>query len=158
MKHKKTNAMRMLDKANIAYEIKRYPVTSEHMNGRSVAQSVGVDIGRIYKTLVLENAQHECFIFIIPVEKSLNMKQAANCAHQKKLMLLPLEHMKQVTGYIRGGCSPIGMKKQFPTYIDESALKLDSIYVSGGERGMQININVDKLIDIAEATVVDVVE
>ncbi|MDT3958318.1 Cys-tRNA(Pro) deacylase [Staphylococcus kloosii] len=158
MKHKKTNAMRILEKANIDYEINKYEVTNKHMDGATVAQIVGVDVKFVYKTLVLENAQHECFVFVIPVEKTLNMKQAAHTAQQKKLTLLPLERLKQVTGYVRGGCSPIGMKKQFPTYIDESALQLQDVYVSGGERGMQIKINSQDLIHIAEAATANIIE
>lgn len=153
MKHKKTNAMRILEKANIDYELNKYEVT-----GATVAQIVGVDAKFVYKTLVLENAQHECFIFVIPVEETLNMKQAAHIAQQKKLALLPLERLKQVTGYVRGGCSPIGMKKHFPTYIDESALQLQNVYVSGGERGMQIKINSQNLIYIAEAETANIIE
>jgi Cys-tRNA(Pro)/Cys-tRNA(Cys) deacylase len=158
MKHKKTNAMRILEKANLDYEINKYEVTNKHMDGATVAQIVGVDVKFVYKTLVLENAQHECFVFVIPVEKTLNMKQAAHTAQQKKLTLLPLERLKQVTGYVRGGCSPIGMKKQFPTYIDESALQLEDVYVSGGERGMQIKINSQDLIHIAEAATANIIE
>lgn len=158
MKHKKTNAIRILEKANIDYEINKYEVTNKHMDGATVAQIVGVDVKFVYKTLVLENAQHECFVFIIPVEETLNMKQAAHIAQQKKLALLPLERLKQVTGYVRGGCSPIGMKKHFPTYIDESALQLQNVYVSGGERGMQIKINSQDLIYIAEAETANIIE
>jgi Cys-tRNA(Pro)/Cys-tRNA(Cys) deacylase len=158
MKHKKTNAMRILEKANIDYEINKYEVTNKHMDGATVAQIVGVDVQFVYKTLVLENAQHECFVFVIPVEKTLNMKQAAHTAQQKKLTLLPLERLKQVTGYVRGGCSPIGMKKHFPTYIDESALQLQDVYVSGGERGMQIKINSQDLIHITEAETANIIE
>jgi Cys-tRNA(Pro)/Cys-tRNA(Cys) deacylase len=158
MKHKKTNAMRILEKANIDYEINKYEVTNKHMDGATVAQIVGVDVKFVYKTLVLENAQHECFVFVIPVEKTLNMKQAAHTAQQKKLTLLPLERLKQVTGYVRGGCSPIGMKKHFPTYIDESALQLQDVYVSGGERGMQIKINSQDLIHITEAETANIIE
>ncbi|MCD8877997.1 Cys-tRNA(Pro) deacylase [Staphylococcus kloosii] len=158
MKHKKTNAMRILEKANIDYEINKYEVTNKHMDGATVAQIVGVDVKFVYKTLVLENAQHECFVFVIPVEETLNMKQAAHIAQQKKLALLPLERLKQVTGYVRGGCSPIGMKKHFPTYIDESALQLQNVYVSGGERGMQIKIKVNDLDNITMAQYVDVIE
>lgn len=150
--------MRILEKANLDYEINKYEVTNKHMDGATVAQIVGVDVKSVYKTLVLENAQHECFVFVIPVEKTLNMKQAAHTAQQKKLTLLPLERLKQVTGYVRGGCSPIGMKKQFPTYIDESALQLEDVYVSGGERGMQIKINSQDLIHIAEAATANIIE
>ncbi|MBF7023559.1 Cys-tRNA(Pro) deacylase [Staphylococcus kloosii] len=158
MKHKKTNAMRILEKANIDYEINKYEVTNKHIDGATVAQIVGVDVKFVYKTLVLENAQHECFVFVIPVEKTLNMKQAAHTAQQKKLTLLPLERLKQVTGYVRGGCSPIGMKKHFPTYIDESALQLQDVYVSGGERGMQIKINSQDLIHITKAETANLIE
>ena len=158
MKHKKTNAMRILEKANLDYEINKYEVTNKHMDGATVAQIVGVDVKFVYKTLVLENAQNECFVFVIPVEETLNMKQAAHIAQQKKLALLPLERLKQVTGYVRGGCSPIGMKKHFPTYIDESALQLQNVYVSGGERGMQIKINSQNLIYIAEAETANIIE
>lgn len=150
--------MRILEKANIDYEINKYEVTNKHMDGATVAQIVGVDVQFVYKTLVLENAQHECFVFVIPVEKTLNMKQAAHTAQQKKLTLLPLERLKQVTGYVRGGCSPIGMKKHFPTYIDESALQLQDVYVSGGERGMQIKINSQDLIHITEAETANIIE
>jgi Cys-tRNA(Pro)/Cys-tRNA(Cys) deacylase len=158
MKHKKTNVMRILEKANIDYEMNKYEVTNKHMDGATVAQIVGVDVKFVYKTLVLENAQHECFVFVIPVEKTLNMKQAAHTAQQKKLTLLPLERLKQVTGYVRGGCSPIGMKKHFPMYIDESALQLQDVFVSGGERGMQIKINSQDLIHITEAETANLIE
>ncbi|OEL03565.1 Cys-tRNA(Pro) deacylase [Staphylococcus casei] len=157
MKQKKTNAMRILDRQNIQYGVNRYKVSDEHMPGEAVAASVGVDIKLIYKTLVLENTNHDHFVFIIPVNDSLDMKSAAQVINEKKLHLMPLDDLKKVTGYVRGGCSPIGMKRLFPTIIDQQAVNLNEIYVSGGERGMQINIAVKDLIEATQAKVVPVV-
>lgn len=114
---------------------------------------VGANVEEVYKTLVLENANHDYYVFVIPVNASLDMKEAAHVVNEKKLQLMPLEQLKQVTGYVRGGCSPIGMKHLFPTTIDVSAENLDKLYVSGGQRGMQIIIQVDDLIEITQAQV-----
>ncbi len=157
MKQKKTNAMRILDRQHIQYGVNRYKVSDEHMSGEAVAASVGVDIELIYKTLVLENTNHDHFVFIIPVNDSLDMKSAAQVINEKKLHLMPLDDLKKVTGYVRGGCSPIGMKRLFPTIIDQQAVNLNEIYVSGGERGMQINIAVKDLIEATQAKVAPVV-
>ncbi|MDH9161989.1 MULTISPECIES: Cys-tRNA(Pro) deacylase [Staphylococcus] len=157
MKQKKTNAMRILDRQNIQYGVNRYKVSEKHMSGEDVAASVGVDIELIYKTLVLENTNHDHFVFIIPVNDSLDMKSAAQVINEKKLHLMPLDDLKKVTGYVRGGCSPIGMKRLFPTIIDQQAVNLNEIYVSGGERGMQINIAVKELIEATQAKVAPVV-
>ncbi|RIN29571.1 Cys-tRNA(Pro) deacylase [Staphylococcus succinus] len=157
MKQKKTNAMRILDRQNIQYGVNRYKVSEEQMSGEDVAASVGVDIDLIYKTLVLENTNHDHFVFIIPVNDSLDMKSAAQVINEKKLHLMPLDDLKKVTGYVRGGCSPIGMKRLFPTIIDQQAVNLNEIYVSGGERGMQINIAVKDLIEATQAKVAPVI-
>ena len=135
-KTKKTNAMRMLDRAKIDYETNTYEVTEKHQHGEQNAKMVGANVEEVYKTLVLENANHEHFVFVIPVNASLDMKQAAHVVNEKKLNLMPLDQLKQVTGYVRGGCSPIGMK-----------------HVSGGQRGMQIIIKVEDLIKMTEAQV-----
>ncbi|BBD90743.1 Cys-tRNA(Pro) deacylase [Staphylococcus caprae] len=152
-KTKKTNAMRMLDRAKIDYETNTYEVTEKHQHGEQIAKMVGANVEEVYKTLVLENANHEHFVFVIPVNASLDMKQAAHVVNEKKLNLMPLDQLKQVTGYVRGGCSPIGMKHLFKTTIDRSAQNLDKIYVSGGQRGMQIIIKVEDLIKMTEAQV-----
>ncbi|MFW3610938.1 Cys-tRNA(Pro) deacylase [Staphylococcus caprae] len=152
-KTKKTNAMRMLDRAKIDYETNTYEVTEKHQHGEQIAKMVGANVEEVYKTLVLENANHEHFVFVIPVNASLDMKQAAHIVNEKKLNLMPLDQLKQVTGYVRGGCSPIGMKHLFKTTIDRSAQNLDKIYVSGGQRGMQIVIKVEDLIKMTEAQV-----
>ena len=145
--------MRMLDRAKIDYETNTYEVTEKHQHGEQIAKMVGANVEEVYKTLVLENANHEHFVFVIPVNASLDMKQAAHVVNEKKLNLMPLDQLKQVTGYVRGGCSPIGMKHLFKTTIDRSAQNLDKIYVSGGQRGMQIIIKVEDLIKMTEAQV-----
>ena len=156
MKQKKTNAMRMLDRQKIKYNVNTYEITDEHMDGTEVAHKVGIEDKYVYKTLVLENSHHHHFVFIIPVSDTLNMKAAANAVNEKKLQLMPLDELKNVTGYIRGGCSPIGMKKQFQTIVDQQATCIDALYISGGERGVQIEMTVDDLIKITNAKVLNV--
>ncbi|MCE5090575.1 Cys-tRNA(Pro) deacylase [Staphylococcus devriesei] len=158
MKHKKTNAMRMLDRAKIKYEVNTYEVGNGHMDGTTVAKMVGADVKEVYKTLVLENANHDHYVFVIPVDETLDMKAAAQVVNEKKLQLMPLDNLKQVTGYIRGGCSPVGMKHLFKTTLNDSALALNKIIVSGGQRGMQIVLDVNDLIDITQAQIADIIQ
>ncbi|UDI78903.1 Cys-tRNA(Pro) deacylase [Staphylococcus taiwanensis] len=158
MKHKKTNAMRMLDRAKIKYEVNTYEVGDEHMDGETVAKMVGANVNDVYKTLVLENSNHEHFVFVIPVSASLDMKAAAHVVHEKKLQLMPLDYLKQVTGYVRGGCSPVGMKHLFTTTIDQTALSRDKIIVSGGQRGMQIVLQLDDLLTITKGQTADIIQ
>ncbi|PTF18085.1 Cys-tRNA(Pro) deacylase [Staphylococcus devriesei] len=158
MKHKKTNAMRMLDRAKIKYEVNTYEVGNGHMDGTTVAKMVGADVKEVYKTLVLENANQDHYVFVIPVDETLDMKAAAQVVNEKKLQLMPLDNLKQVTGYIRGGCSPVGMKHLFKTTLNDSALALNKIIVSGGQRGMQIVLDVNDLIDITQAQIADIIQ
>ncbi|MGV3095339.1 MULTISPECIES: Cys-tRNA(Pro) deacylase [Staphylococcus] len=158
MKHKKTNAMRMLDRAKIDYEVKTFEVEEGHMDGERVAELVGENVQDVFKTLVLENTAHEHFVFVVPVSGSLDMKVAAHVVNEKKLQLMPLDHLKQVTGYIRGGCSPIGMKHLFPTTIDQSASLRDKIIVSGGQRGVQIVLQLEDLVSMTNAQLEDIVQ
>lgn len=158
MKHKKTNAMRMLDRAKIDYEVKTFEVEEGHMDGERVAELVGENVQDVFKTLVLENAAHEHFVFVVPVSGSLDMKVAAHVVNEKKLQLMPLDHLKQVTGYIRGGCSPIGMKHLFPTTIDQSASLRDKIIVSGGQRVVQIVLQLEDLVSMTNAQLEDIVQ
>ncbi|MBC8788779.1 Cys-tRNA(Pro) deacylase [Staphylococcus epidermidis] len=150
-KTKKTNAMRILDGAKINYQMNTYEVTDKHQHGEEIAQLVGAKIEEVFKTLVLENSNHEHYVFVIPVNETLDMKKAAHVVNEKKLNLMPLDQLKQVTGYVRGGCSPIGMKHSFKTTIDASAKNLEKVYISGGQRGMQIIIHVNDLIDMTKA-------
>lgn len=158
MKQKKTNAMRMLDRAKIDYEVKTFEVEEGHMDGERVAELVGENVQDVFKTLVLENAAHEHFVFVVPVSNALDMKVAAHVVNEKKLQLMPLDHLKQVTGYIRGGCSPIGMKHLFPTTIDQSASLRDKIIVSGGQRGVQIVLQLEDLVSMTNAQLEDIVQ
>lgn len=157
-KTKKTNAMRMLDRAKVNYKTNIFEVTAEHQTGEQIAKLVNAKVEEVYKTLVLENANHNHFVFVIPVKETLDMKQAANVVNEKKLNLMPLDQLKQVTGYIRGGCSPIGMKHLFPTVIDQSIRQLDKVYVSGGQRGMQMIIGVEDLISMTNAKVEPIIQ
>lgn len=153
MKVKKTNAMRRLDRAKIDYEMRTFEVDAEHIEGSEVAERIGVKETQVFKTLVLTNGKRDYFVFVIPVSGHLDMKAAAASVHEKKLNLMPLDDLKKVTGYIRGGCSPIGMKTKFPTVIDASIKHIDQVFVSAGQRGVQMGVAPDDLIHAAEAQV-----
>ena len=136
----KTNAMRMLDKAAAAYDIVEYPVDESDLSGEHVAETMGENPYRVFKTLVAKGDKTGYCVFCIPVCAQLHLKRCAEISGNKKIMMLPLKDLLPVTGYQRGGCSPIGMKKQFLTFIDQSALQYDSIYLSAGRRGLQLLI------------------
>lgn len=159
MKTKKTNAMRQLDQANIEYEMCTFDVDSHtHLEGIEVAERIQADVQQVYKTLVLENNQHDHFVFVIPIMAHLDLKKAATVVKEKKLQLMPMSDLKKVTGYIRGGCSPIGMKTHFPTVIDASVLKLSKVFVSGGQRGVQMGLTPQDLIQMSHAQTAEITE
>ncbi len=137
----KTNAMRLLDKAKIKYGTKEYEVDEQDLSGSHAADMMGVDHGSVFKTLVLKGEKTGYLVFCIPVDGELDLKKAAKAAGDKKVEMIPMKDLQGVTGYIRGGCSPIGMKKHFPTFIEESACSYPQIAVSGGLRGHQIIIS-----------------
>lgn len=141
----KTNAMRLLDKANIPYETVEYEVDENDLSGVHVAATLNQPVEQVYKTLVAKGEKNGIMVFCIPVAEELDLKKAAIIARDKKVELLPMKDLLSTTGYIRGGCSPIGMKKQFPTYIEESAILFDKIYISAGVRGAQIVIRPEYL-------------
>lgn len=141
----KTNAMRLLDKANIPYETVEYEVDENDLSGVHVAATLNQPVEQVYKTLVAKGEKNGIMVFCIPVAEELDLKKAAIIARDKKVELLPMKDLLSTTGYIRGGCSPIGMKKQFPTYIEESAILFDKIYISAGVRGAQIVIHPEYL-------------
>ena len=151
----KTNVMRMLDKAKITYAVKEYEVDESDLSGIHVAECVGMDTDMVFKTLVAKGDKNGFCVFCIPCADELDLKKAAKVSGNKKVEMLPLKDLLPTTGYIRGGCSPIGMKKQFPTYINETAMLFDEIAISGGMRGIQVILNPDKLIDFAGATYAD---
>ena len=138
MAQPKTNAMRILEKEKIPYEMFTYPVTEEHQDGVTVAALCGQDVKTVFKTLVCKGASKNHFVFVVPVAEELDLKKAARAAGEKSMEMIHVNDINKITGYIRGGCSPIGMKKLFPTFFHESALEQDFVIVSGGKRGFQI--------------------
>lgn len=146
----KTNAMRLLTQAKINYDVSYYENDGE-IDGISVARKLHQDPDQVFKTLVTTNGKHEYFVFCIPVNANLDLKKCAKVANQKSLEMLPVKQLYPLTGYIRGGCSPVGMKKMFPTYIEETAQLFDFIYVSAGKIGAQININPFDLLEFTQA-------
>lgn len=146
MKINKTNAARLLDKAKIAYELIPYEVDESDLSAVHVAASLGENIDQVFKTLVLHGDKTGYFVCIIPGDKEVNLKLAAKASGNKRSEMIPMKELLPTTGYIRGACSPIGMKKLFPTYIHETCLDFPSIFVSAGQRGLQIKIASEDLI------------
>ncbi len=149
-KELKTNAMRMLDKAHIPYTINTY-ICDEFIDGVSVADQLGQPYESSFKTLVAVGKSGGHFVFVIPIAEELDMKAAARSVGEKAVELIAVKDINAVTGYIRGGCTPIGMKKQFPTVIHESVLEFDSVIISGGRIGAQIVLAPADLIAAARA-------
>lgn len=147
----KTNAARQLDDLHIAYELVAYDVDEADLSAVHVAQSVGENIEQVYKTLVLKGDKTGFFVCVIPGAAELDLKTAARVSGNKSCDMLHVKDLMPVTGYIRGGCSPLGMKKEFPTYIHEDCLLWDFIYVSAGKRGLQIKINPQDLLRASSA-------
>lgn len=135
----KTNVLRHLDAQKIPYETREYLVVEEdHFDGKLVAEKIGVDPSMVYKTLVLTGDKQSHLVCVIPVEKELDLKAVARASGNKSVAMLPQKDLLPLTGYIRGGCSPIGMKKLFPTYLDSAAEKLERICISAGVKGCQV--------------------
>lgn len=150
--------MRILNTNNIEYSVLTYDSKDGKIDGVSVANKIGRDVNTVFKTLVTIGKSGEIYVFIIPVEKELDLKKAANAAKEKKIEMIHVKDITKYTGYIRGGCSPIGMKKNYPTFIDGSALKVERIIVSGGKIGVQIEIEVDDLKDITNSQIYDLIK
>ena len=154
-KNTKTNVMRLLDKAKIKYESKEYPVDENDLSGSHAADLLGVDHGSVFKTLVLKGEKTGFLVCCIPVDGEVDLKKAAKAAGDKKVEMLPMKDLLATTGYIRGGCSPIGMKKRFPTYLHPSAFDYEVIAVSAGQRGVQVLLSPADLVDFVGAKVVE---
>lgn len=149
----KTNAARLLDRVKIPYELIPYEFDPDDLAATHVAESLGEDINRVFKTLVLHGAEaNNYFICVIPGNAEVDLKKAARVASTKKADLIPMKELLPLTGYIRGGCSPIGLKKPFPVYIHQSALLHDSIFISAGQRGLQLRLSPADLIAYTRAT------
>ncbi len=150
MKIEKTNAARLLDKAAIEYELIPYEVDEEDLSAVHVAEQLGEPVEKVFKTLVLKGDKSGYFVCVIPGADELDLKIAAKVSGNKKCDLIPMKDLLSVTGYIRGACSPIGMKKHFPTYIHQSCKNFDKIYVSAGKRGLQLYLAPESLISVAQ--------
>lgn len=137
-KIEKTNAARLLDRAKIAYELVPYEVDEIHLDAVHVAEQLGEEVSAVFKTLVLKGDRTGYFVCVVPGDHEVDLKAAARISGNKKVDLIPVKELQPVTGYIRGGCSPIGMKRAFPTYLHATALEHDSIYISAGVRGLQL--------------------
>ena len=156
-KELKTNAMRILETNNIAYTYKTYEC-DEFTDGIHVADMLGLEHEVVYKTLITTGKSGEHYVFVIPIEEEIDFKKAAKVVGEKALEMLPLKDLTKVTGYVRGGCTAIGMKKTFPTVIQEDAQLYDKIHVSGGKIGMQIELSPEDLKNVANAKFADVIK
>lgn len=155
-KEVKTNAMRILDRQKISYEYEEYECDG-FLDGIQVADQLGIDHEIVYKTLVTIAKSGNYYVFVIPIEEEIDFKKAAKVVGEKALEMLHLKDLTKVTGYVRGGCTSIGMKKQYPTVIQEDAQLLDQMYVSAGKVGMQIKLAPDDLCKAANAVFADVI-
>ena len=148
---KKTNAIRLLEQAGIDYEARMYPVDESDLSGTHAAEVLGLPAGQVFKTLVLRGAKTGYFVCCIPVDQEVDLKKAAKAVGDKKAEMLPMKDLLPVTGYLRGGCSPVGMKKKFPTFFDASAQKWARISVSAGTRGEMVLVEPEQLRELTSA-------
>lgn len=151
----KTNAMRLLDSAKISYKAIEYEYDENNLSGLLIAKESGLPPEMVFKTLVAKGDKNGYLVFCIPVCSELDLKKAAKVSGDKKIEMLHVKDLLSTTGYIRGGCSPIGMKKKFPTYFDETIILFDEITVSAGVRGCQLMINAEKLLAFTEGLACD---
>ncbi len=153
----KTNAMRLLEAAGITFNTREYDVSDGEISGTAVAAKLGQEPERVFKTLVTEGKNTGLNVFVIPVNAELNLKKAATAAGDKYIEMIKSRELLPKTGYIHGGCSPVGMKKLYPTFIDETAQLFDTILVSGGKIGLQVEVAPHDLLTITEAKYCDCV-
>ena len=157
-KIQKTNAARLLDRAKIQYELIAYEVDENDLSAGHLAATIGEDINQVFKTLVLFGEKTKHFVCVVPGNSEVDLKKAAKVSGNKKVDLIAMKDLLATAGYIRGGCSPIGMKKPFPTFIHESCMMFTHIYISAGQRGLQLKISPQALITYVEATVCDLIK
>ena len=153
----KTNAMRILDSNKIDYETHSCKTDGEHVDGITVANAIGRDVNQVYKTLVVQGHSKEYYVFVIPVDQNLDLKKAAKAAGEKNVEMIHVKDINKVTGYIRGGCSPVGMKKLYGTFVNETAQNLDTIIVSAGKIGYQIELKPADLQEVTNFEYADVI-
>lgn len=154
----KTNVMRILDKINVEYDVITYEVKDDKIDGVSVAKKIGRDEKYLYKTLVTHGNSKEAYVIVIPVRDEIDFKKVAKVTNEKNVEMLDLKELQKYTGYIRGGCSPIGMKRKYKTFIDKGALEIEKIIVSAGKIGFQIEINSNILKDIVDGEFADLIK
>ena len=155
---KKTNAARLLDAKSISHELLEYEVDESDLSATTLAKKIGEDIEQIFKTLVLRGDKTGVFVCVVPGDTEVDLKKAAKISGNKNCAMVHQKELLPLTGYIRGGCSPLGMKKSYPTYIHETCQLFDSIFVSVGQRGLQFKINHEYLIKITGSVVGDLVD
>ena len=153
----KTNVVRILESRNIQFTTESYEVSEDELDAVSVARKIGMDPDMVFKTLVARNESNQLFVFVIPGSCELDLKKAARASGSKKIEMIKVKELFDLTGYIRGGCSPIGMKKPFPTFIDETSLLFDLISISAGVRGTQILVSPSDLITAIPAETADLI-
>lgn len=155
MSNIKTNAVRLLDLKKVDYTLHEYEAPDGFLDGVSVAKATGIEPDRVFKTLVTQGASREFYVCVIPVAKELDLKKAAKHFGEKKLEMIPAKDITKITGYIKGGCSPVGMKKQFKTAIDQNASAFERIVVSAGKVGLQMDLPLSSLLEAASAGLAD---
>ncbi|WMJ23908.1 Cys-tRNA(Pro) deacylase [Paludicola sp. MB14-C6] len=153
----KTNAMRILDKAKISYQSHIYDHSDGHIDGVAVAQKLGQPFDQVYKTLVTIGASKIYYVFVIPVACELHLKHAAKAVNEKSIEMIKVADINKVTGYIRGGCSPIGMKKNYQTVVDESCLQLQTMMISAGKIGQQVELSPKDLLQLVNGMTANIV-
>lgn len=151
----KTNVMRLLEQKKVPYTAHSYPHGADAVDGVTVAGLIGRDPACVFKTLVARGAGKDCYVFVIPVAKELDLKKAARAAGEKSIAMVHVAELQKLTGYVRGGCSPIGMKKQYPTFLDERAFSQATILVSAGKIGSQVELSPDDLSSLCSASAAD---
>lgn len=154
----KTNALRIIESSGTEFETYEYDISDGMIDAVSIARKIGRTPEEVFKTLVTEDPKHEHFVFVVPAAGELDLKKAAKVTGKKSIDLIPSKQLLGLTGYIHGGCSPVGMKKAFPTFIDETAILFENICVSGGRVGLNIAIAPDELAKLTNAEFADLVK
>ena len=155
-KEVKTNAVRLLERNKVSYELLTYEC-DEFIDGLHTAEKTGAPVEQSYKTLVMQGKSKKYYVFVIPIDREVDLKAAARAVQEKSVEMIPVKELTNITGYVRGGCSPLGMKKQFPTVIDATARAFDQIYVSGGRIGTTIKVNPQDLAKVVNAEFADII-
>mgnify|MGYP001086110791 CR=1 FL=1 len=155
-KEVKTNAMRILDRLKLPYTLNSYEC-KEFIDGVHIADMLGQDPAQSFKTLVMQGKSRQYYVFVIPIADEVDLKAAARAVGEKSVEMIHVKDITAITGYVRGGCSPLGMKKQFPTIVHESAAAFDKIYISGGRIGTSITVNPDSLLTVVRGQYADVI-